>query len=92
MAYGGGAKKLGKILPNYMKLLILIVTYLGDRGYVWSILPAATTVRGTFVAFPVANALYHKGARLSMIMTYVTAASLVIAGRAKVGAVYCLSE
>ncbi|TVR72729.1 MAG: hypothetical protein EA427_02940 [Spirochaetaceae bacterium] len=48
------------------------------RGYVWSILLAATTVGGTFVAFPVANALYHKGARLSMIMTYVTAASLVM--------------
>jgi uncharacterized membrane protein YraQ (UPF0718 family) len=48
------------------------------RGYVWSILLAATTVGGTFVAFPVANALYHKGARLSMIMTYVTAASLVL--------------
>jgi len=48
------------------------------RGYVWSILLAATTVGGTFVAFPVANALYHKGARYSMIMTYVTSASLVM--------------
>ncbi|MFW6229316.1 MAG: permease [Alkalispirochaeta sp.] len=48
------------------------------RGYIWSILLAATTVGGTFVAFPVANALYHKGARYSMIMTYVTAASLVM--------------
>lgn len=48
------------------------------RGYLWSILLAATTVGGTFVAFPVANALYHKGARYSMIMTYVTSASLVM--------------
>jgi uncharacterized membrane protein YraQ (UPF0718 family) len=48
------------------------------RGFIWSILLAATTVGGTFVAFPVANALYHKGARYSMIMTYVTAASLVM--------------
>lgn len=47
-------------------------------GYIWSILLAATTVGGTFVAFPVANALYHKGARYSMIMTYVTSASLVM--------------
>lgn len=31
-----------------------------------------------FVAFPVANALYHKGARYSMIITYVTSASLVM--------------
>ena len=48
------------------------------KGYIWSILLAATTVGGTFVAFPVANALYHKGARYSMIMTYVTSASLVM--------------
>jgi len=50
----------------------------GLRGYVWSVLLAATTVGGTFVAFPVANALYQKGARYSMIMTYITAASLVM--------------
>ncbi|HDQ14534.1 MAG TPA: hypothetical protein ENN41_06955 [Sediminispirochaeta sp.] len=48
------------------------------RAYFWSILLAATTVGGTFVAFPVANSLYHKGARYSMIMTYVTSASLVM--------------
>ncbi len=29
-------------------------------------------------AFPVANTLYHKGARYSMIISYVTAASLVM--------------
>jgi uncharacterized membrane protein YraQ (UPF0718 family) len=50
----------------------------GMRGFIWSILLAATTVGGTFVAFPVANALYHKGARYSMIISYVTAASLVM--------------
>jgi len=50
----------------------------GFRGYVWAILLAATTVGGGFVAFPVANALYQKGARYSMIMTYLTAASLVM--------------
>ncbi len=50
----------------------------GFRGYVWAILLAATTVGGVFVAFPVANALYQKGARYSMIMTYLTAASLVM--------------
>ena len=50
----------------------------GLLGYVWSILLASTTVGGVFVAFPVANALYHKGARYSMVMTYLTAASLVM--------------
>lgn len=50
----------------------------GIRGYLWSILLAVTTVGGTFVAFPVAHALYHKGARISMIMTYISAASLVM--------------
>lgn len=44
--------------------------------FVYSILLASTTVGGTFVAFPVANALYHKGAKYSSIFTYVTAASL----------------
>lgn len=44
--------------------------------YVYAILLAATTVGGTFVAFPVANSLYHKGAGYDSIVTYVTAASL----------------
>ncbi|MFW6287916.1 MAG: hypothetical protein ACOC2J_04110, partial [bacterium] len=33
----------------------------GFRKYIYSIILAATTVGGTFVAFPVANSLYHKG-------------------------------
>ena len=44
--------------------------------FVYSILLASTTVGGTFVAFPLANSLYHKGAKFSSIFTYVTAASL----------------
>ncbi|MCK9443183.1 MAG: permease [Tissierellaceae bacterium] len=44
--------------------------------FVWSVLLAMTTVGGTFVSFPLANALYHKGAKYSSIMTYVTASSL----------------
>ncbi len=50
----------------------------GFKKYIWAILLAATTVGGTFVAFPVANALYHKGADYSAIFTYVTSASLVM--------------
>ena len=50
----------------------------GLKRYIYSILLAATTVGGTFVAFPVANSLYHKGAKYSSIFTYITAASLVM--------------
>ncbi len=50
----------------------------GPKRYIYAILLAATTVGGTFVAFPVANSLYHKGADYNSIFTYVTAASLVM--------------
>jgi len=50
----------------------------GIKKYFWSVLLAATTVGGTFVAFPVANALYHKGANYNSIFAYVTSASLVM--------------
>lgn len=50
----------------------------GLKKYIYAVLLAATTVGGTFVAFPVANTLYHKGANYSSIFTYVTAASLVM--------------
>ena len=50
----------------------------GPKRYIYGILLAATTVGGTFVAFPVANSLYHKGADYNSIFTYVTAASLVM--------------
>lgn len=50
----------------------------GIRRYLYAVLLAATTVGGTFVAFPVANSLYHKGADYSSIFTYITSASLVM--------------
>jgi uncharacterized membrane protein YraQ (UPF0718 family) len=50
----------------------------GFKRYIYAILLAATTVGGTFVAFPVANSLYHKGADYSSIFTYITSASLVM--------------
>jgi len=50
----------------------------GFKQYIYAVLLAATTVGGTFVAFPVANSLYHKGANYSSIFTYVTSASLVM--------------
>ena len=48
----------------------------GIRGYIWAVLLAGTTVGGLYVAFPVAYALYSKGAKLSLIFTYVGAAAL----------------
>lgn len=50
----------------------------GPMKYVWSVLLAATTVGGTFVAFPVAHALHAKGARYSAVLAYVSSASLVM--------------
>ncbi len=50
----------------------------GMIRHIYAILLAATTVGGTFVAFPVANSLYHKGADYSSIFTYITSASLVM--------------
>jgi len=48
----------------------------GLRGYLWMILLASTTVGGLYLAFPVAYALYSKGARLSVIFTYLGAAAI----------------
>ena len=48
----------------------------GVRGYIWAVLLAGTTVGGIYLAFPVAYALYSKGAKLSVIFTYVGAAAI----------------
>ena len=48
----------------------------GIRGYVWGILLAGTTVGGLYVAFPVAYSLYNKGAKLSVIFTYIGASAI----------------
>jgi uncharacterized membrane protein YraQ (UPF0718 family) len=48
----------------------------GWRGYFWALLLAGTTVGGMFVGFPVAYALYNKGAKLSIIFTYIGAAAI----------------
>jgi len=46
------------------------------RGYLWAILLAGTTVGGLYVAFPVAYALFRKGAKLSVIFTYLGASAI----------------
>ena len=48
----------------------------GIKGYIWSILIAGTTVGGLYVAFPVAYTLYSKGAKLSVIFTYIGASAI----------------
>lgn len=54
--------------------------YLGKKsgfmGYTWSIVLAGTTVGGLYVAFPVAYSLYNKGARISIIFTYIGASAI----------------
>jgi uncharacterized membrane protein YraQ (UPF0718 family) len=48
----------------------------GIRGYIWAILLAGTTVGGLYVAFPLSYSLYSKGARLSVIFTYIGASAI----------------
>jgi len=45
-------------------------------AYLWAILLSSTTVGGLYVAFPVAAVLHEKGAKLSVIFTYIGAAAV----------------
>jgi len=49
----------------------------GIRGYIWAIVLAGTMAGGLLVALPVSSALYKKGARLSVIFTFVGASAIV---------------
>ena len=48
----------------------------GIRGYIWAVLLGGTTVGGLYLAFPVAYSLYSKGAKLSVIFTYIGASAI----------------
>lgn len=48
----------------------------GIIGYLWAILLAGTTVGGIYVAFPIAYSLHSKGAKLSVIFTYLGASAI----------------
>ncbi|WDV46851.1 permease [Clostridiaceae bacterium M8S5] len=48
----------------------------GIEGYIWAILLSTTTVGGIFTTLPLAHALYKKGARLNVVITYLGAASV----------------
>jgi len=78
-----------KVLPCAFILIGLFETWIkketverhfgeksGFLGFVWGILLAGTTVGGLYVAFPVAYSLYRKGARLSVIFTYIGASGV----------------
>lgn len=49
----------------------------GLRGFIWAIILAGTMAGGLLVALPVSSALYHKGARLSVIFTFLGASAVV---------------
>jgi uncharacterized membrane protein YraQ (UPF0718 family) len=48
----------------------------GIEGYLWAIILSSTTIGGLYVAFPVAYTLFNKGARLSVIFTYISASAI----------------
>ncbi|MFO8059278.1 MAG: permease [Bacillota bacterium] len=49
----------------------------GPLGYLWALLLSMTTVGGSYVAFPVAHALYGKGATYNILLTYLGAATIL---------------
>lgn len=58
----------------------LIEKHLGEdsgiMAYLWAIILASTTVGGLYVAFPLAAAIYKKGASPRIIFTYLGAAAV----------------
>lgn len=48
----------------------------GIKGYIWAILLSGTTIGGVIVSFPVAYSLQKKGARLSVLFTYISASAI----------------
>lgn len=48
----------------------------GFKGFIWAVILASTTVGGIYVALPVAYSLYNKGAKFSIIFTYIGASAI----------------
>ncbi len=48
----------------------------GAKGYFWAIVLSATTIAPFIVVIPMAAALHKKGARLSIVMTYLSASMI----------------
>jgi len=87
--FGSFSLDMLKILPGAFILIGLFEVWIkretiekhfgegsGVRGYIWAILLSGTTIGGLYVAFPVAYSLYSKGAKLSVIFTYIGAAAI----------------
>jgi len=87
--FGSFSLDMLKILPGAFLLIGLFEVWVkretiekhfgeasGVRGYIWAVLLAGITVGGLYVAFPVAYSLYGKGAKLSVIFTYMGAAAI----------------
>ena len=83
------AKQMAVLLPSAFVLIGLfevwikketIERYLGVQtgfsSYLLAIALASTTVGGLYVAFPLAYTLYKKGAKLSVIFTYIGATGI----------------
>src|SRR6056297_3479754 len=78
-----------KILPCAFILIGLIEVWIkretiekyfgqssGLLGHFWAIILSATTVGGAYVAFPLGHTLFLKGAKLSIVLTYIGSAAL----------------
>ena len=83
------SKELLKILPFAFILIGLFEVWIkretvekhlgkesGIKGYLWAVLLAGAVVGGLYVAFPIAYSLFNKGAKLSVIFTYIGAAAI----------------
>ncbi len=82
-------KTMIKFVPTVFILIGLFEVWVDDKvirkhlgnnsgiiSYIWVILLSGTTIGGLYTAFPVAAALYNKGASLRVIFTYVGAAAV----------------
>lgn len=78
-----------KILPCAFILIGLIEVWIkretiekyfgqssGLFGHFWAIILSSTTVGGAYVAFPLGHTLFQKGAKLSIVLTYIGSAAL----------------
>lgn len=87
-----GFKKLMKILPSYMKLLVLIavilffsdrliVEYLGQSnrllGMGTGLVLGAITIMPGFIAYPLAGVLVQKGVSYAVVAAFVTSLMMV---------------
>jgi len=83
------SKELLKILPFAFILIGLFEAWIkketvekhlgeesGIMGYIWAVVLAGTIVGGLYVAFPVAYSLFNKGAKLSVVLTYIGASAI----------------